>query len=347
MKKIVVCGDFSFGYEAVGGQTIKTRLITDELKKIYGEDEVLCVDTRNWRKKPFKLLFNCIRLSIVCKNVIILPAHNGIKVFIPLFVLLSKIFGTKLHYIVVGAWLAKELKKNSLLLKITKHISYIYAQTNTLKKRLNEININNNVHIMRNFKLIEPISPNEIVIEHSLPYKLCMLSRVDQKKGFEDAIEVVKKINKKHSKTIVKLDIYGPIKEDYKNRFFSIIKQHSSFVSYKGTVDHDKTVAVLKEYYLLLFPTKYFTEGIPGTILDAYLSGVPVLASRWESYSDVIVEGHTGFTYEFDNTEDFYSKLEFLVENYNLVINLRKKCLIESNKYNVDKAMGILVENLS
>ena len=61
---------------------------------------------------------------------------------------------------------------------------------------------------------------------------------------------------------------------------------------------------MLKNYFLLAFPTKFYTEGIPGTILDAYAAGVPVIASKWESFFDVIEEGKTGIGYEFDNQKE-------------------------------------------
>ena len=38
-------------------------------------------------------------------------------------------------------------------------------------------------------------------------------------------------------------------------------------------MDSEKTVKTLENYYLLLFPTKFRTEGIPGTIIDALSAG--------------------------------------------------------------------------
>jgi hypothetical protein len=55
---------------------------------------------------------------------------------------------------------------------------------------------------------------------------------------------------------------------------------------------------VLKDYFALLFPTHFYTEGIPGTVIDAYAAGIPVISAKWESYSDVIDEGVTGIGYK-------------------------------------------------
>ena len=53
---------------------------------------------------------------------------------------------------------------------------------------------------------------------------------------------------------------------------------------YCGIKDPKDSVKTLKNYFALVFPTRFYTEGIPGTIIDAYYAGVPVIASKWESF---------------------------------------------------------------
>lgn len=346
MKKIGICGHFNGNSEAVGGQTIKTRIISEALEGIYGSDQVLKLDTEGWKKHKIKFFLKCISIAMHSENIIILPAQNGIKILIPLFVFLSKILGKKLHYIVVGAWLPSLLEENKYLIKPTKNISYIYAQTNTLINKLEKTGIESNTYWMPNFKEIQPIQL-DIEKKYEKPYRLCVVSRINYDKGIESAINVVNRLNREYKEDIAELDIYGPIEEDYKDRFNQLLSQCDSNIRYKGIIDYNNTVEVIKEYYLLLFPTKYYTEGFPGTVLDAYLSGVPVLASRWESWEDVIKEGITGFTFEFDNNDDFYKILKYLIQNKNLVLKMKKNCQIEAYKYSLESAIKVLIENIS
>ncbi len=58
----------------------------------------------------------------------------------------------------------------------------------------------------------------------------------------------------------------------------------------------------------MLFPTKFKTEGIPGTIIDAYASGLTVVSSIWDNYNEIIDDGITGIGYEIDNYNDFKKK---------------------------------------
>ncbi len=76
------------------------------------------------------------------------------------------------------------------------------------------------------------------------------------------------------------IDIYGPIYNEYLTEFEEECQNSSENLNYKGVLQPDEIYQVLSEYDLMLFPTQYYTEGFPGSILDAYISGLPVIASR-------------------------------------------------------------------
>lgn len=347
MYRVGICGSFSKGKKAVGGQTIRTRIITNELVKYYGQNEIDTIDSDTWKNNPVSMLYKCIRMAITCKNIIILPAHNGIKVFIPLFVLLKSIFRKKLHYVVIGAWLADDLKVNKWLISFTKKIDVIYVQTGTLRSKLRELGIIKNVEIFPNFRVIE--NENEYFktkesVDNSL--KTCILSRVNKMKGISDAVRVINRINTLRTRRIY-LDVYGPIEDSYKSEFDELLARHSDFLSYRGVVPHSKAVNTMMEYDLLLFPTKYFTEGFPGTIVDAYFAGLPVLASRWESSGDIIDEGKTGVIYEFDDLNDFEDKLSMINHNSNILFQMRKECIKKSKEFLSENVMKKMITNLN
>jgi glycosyltransferase involved in cell wall biosynthesis len=105
-----------------------------------------------------------------------------------------------------------------------------------------------------------------------------------KKKGIEDAVDAVRFVNRRYGKTAFSLDIYGPVDPE-ENEWFENLKQNfPSEIRYCGCVDANKSVDVVKDYFALLFPTRFFTEGIPGTIIDAYAAGVPVISAKWESF---------------------------------------------------------------
>ena len=50
-KKIAICGHFGFGKELLNGQTIKLRLLQNELEDKLGELNVEKIDTHNGLKR--------------------------------------------------------------------------------------------------------------------------------------------------------------------------------------------------------------------------------------------------------------------------------------------------------
>lgn len=344
MKKVSIIGHFGGNRNFVDGQTIKTKMLTEELIKLIGQENIDVVDTYMWKQNPLRLLLKCNDAIKVSDNIIILTAHNGVKVIIPLLVLLNKIYKKKIHYSVIGGWLPLCLEKNKWLIRYIERLFAVYVETNIMKKKLVNIGLNN-VVTMPNFKRLDIIKKNNIYSTHRQPYKLCTFSRINRQKGIEDLCKVLDLINKENDKNVYILDVYGPIESDYKEKFDQIKEKYKGFMKYKGIVDSSNSVEVISSYYLLLFPTKYKTEGIPGTILDAYASGTPVLASRWDSCEEIIIENITGITYEFDNLYDLKNKLE-LIHKENTVEIMRKNCIVEAQKYKPEKVINIIVERL-
>lgn len=346
LKMVSVIGHFGNGKNLLNGQTVKTKIVTDELCKQLGSDEVLKLDTAGGKGTLLKAPFQCLKALKIAKNVIIFPAHNGVRVYVPLLSFFRKFFkNRKLHYVVIGGWLPDFLKTRKSLAKKLKHFDGIYVETNTMKRALEEQGFTN-VVVMPNCKDLKILKPEELVYPTGEPYKLCTFSRVMKEKGIEDAVNAVKVINEEVGKTVYTLDIYGQVDSSQTQWFENLQTTFPNYIEYKGVVDYDKSVEVLKNYFALLFPTRFYTEGIPGTIIDAYAAGIPVIASKWESYSDIIDEGTTGLGYETNNVADLIKRLENVVYNAKYISGLKLNCLEKSRYYLPCSIVKILIEKL-
>ena len=344
--RVAVIGHFAFGKECLDGQTVKTKIVTDELYKQLGSDEVLKLDTAGGKGTLLKAPFQCLKALKTAKNVIIFPAHNGLRVYVPLLSFFRKFFkNRKLHYVVIGGWLSEFLKTRKSLAKKLKRFDEIYVETNTMKRALEEQGFTNIV-IMPNCKDLKILKPEELIYPTGEPYKLCTFSRVMKEKGIEDAVNAVKEVNEEAGRTIYTLDIYGQVDSAQVQWFEDLKTTFPDYINYKGVVDYDKSVDVLKNYFALLFPTRFYTEGIPGTIIDAYAAGVPVVSAKWESFSDIIDEGATGFGYEINNVFDLTKHLENVVYNTKCISDLKLNCLEKSRYYLPCSIVKILIEKL-
>ena len=138
------------------------------------------------------------------------------------------------------------------------------------------------------------------------------------------------------------LDIYGPIDDAYKDEFEFALKS-CPYAKYKGIVAPESSVEVIKDYYALLFPTKWAAEGMPGTIIDALSAGVPIVASKWPYYSEMLEDGVTGFGYDFDKPELLLETLEKLLFGEVKIEAIRTNCLNHSRSYAPNLVFGEMV----
>lgn len=345
MKKTCVIGHFGFGEQMLNGQTIKTKTVTVELEKQLGADQVTKIDTHKGIRGLPCLVLQMLRGFCCCENILILPAQNGIRLFVPLCSLLNKLFHRKLHYVVIGGWLNSYLDAHSTLEKPLKRFHGIYVETSTMKRALEERGMHN-VVLMPNFKDIQILAENELVYPIAEPYRLCTFSRVMQEKGISDAVDAVKSINEKFGRTVFALDIYGQVDSEQVQWFDELKASFSPYIRYQGLVSFDQSVEVLKNYFALLFPTRFYTEGIPGTILDAYAAGVPVISAKWESFADIVDEGVTGIGYPFEDQTSLKDMLLQLAEKPDAFLQMKRSCIAKAENFKPEAALAPLLRRL-
>ena len=347
MKQLGICGHFGSD-ENINGQMVKTRILTGELTNHFGKEEIECVDSFGWKKRPLRLFFECVSLSIRCRNILILPAAGGVKVFAPLFAILCGFFRRKLHYSVIGGWLPLLLTRNRWLVRYVKSMTAVYVETESMRKSLLELGIMSAVH-MPNFKSISVLDEKDLPGSYKEPYSLCTFSRVKKAKGILDAVSAIKQFNEKTGKKIFTIDIYGSIDDDFEQEFLASVSDNSGFVNYRGVAEFSKSTEILKNYFALLFPTYYDGEGFPGTVIDAFSSGLPVIATDWLYNSEIVTDGTTGYIYnitEKDRTSGLIEVLKAVYSSPDSLIRMKKNCLREAGKYDSSAVMRTMIERM-
>ena len=345
MNKICVIGHFGLGMNATDGQTIKTKIVTDALKNEYGDDAVTTYDTHGSIKTLLKMPFLVSHALRESENIVILPAQRGLRVIVPLLLFFNRFYHRRLHYCVIGGWLPKLLEDKPRLTARLKEFDGIYVETNTMKKTMEKMGFSN-LYRTRNCKELRILNPTEAVYPERQPYRLCTFSRVMKEKGLEDAVRAVEAINEREGKTVFSLDIYGQIDAAQTEWFDALKATFPEEVRYGGVVPFEKSVDTLKGCYALLFPTHFYTEGIPGTVIDAYAAGVPVIAARWESFHDVVEDGVTGIGYPFDEEDGLYRVLSDVCRDPQRMLQMRANCIAAAADYLPRNALKPLFEQL-
>lgn len=342
---MIVCIVGNFGDKKVltDGQGIKTLELYESLKKKYGKKEVSKVNL--FKKNKLILSVKLLYQLTKCENLIVLVSKNGRKTVIPFLVLVNKIFKKNIYHSLIGSTTHQTLQENPKLIKCYNQLAGNWSETITEKKLLEECGLNN-VKVIKNFKNLNPLEENELIYSSKKPFRFCTFSRVEEMKGIPNVVRAINEINRKHGEIVCTLDIYGYIMDNYKDNFEILKKEFGEAIRYCGIVDFDKSVQVLKQYYMLLFPTKYYTEGIPGTILDALSAGLPILCPEWESCYDIL-SSDVGVVYKFNNDKALLSAIENCIASPEIINNMKKACLKEAKNYSsveVIKEIGEILE---
>ena len=344
MDKFFLCGFFADGKNIYNGQKVKTHETYNLLKDKFGEEKIDYVDTYNWKKHPFKLLKNFFIKAKKADFIIMLPAHNGVKVFSLLLLIAKKIFKCKIYYDVIGGWLPEMTNKNIKLKKRLKKFDGIWVETKSMKEALEEQGFLN-IGIVPNFKNITSLKEDELVFNTEKPFKFCFFARVTKEKGVEDAVTAIKAINNKYGKNTAILDIYGPINSDYIEGFERLKETFDEGIKYMGVVPPENSVETLKNYFALLFPTYYQGEGFPGTVIDAFSSGLPVIASDWRYNSEIVQDKYTGLIFKCNDINAFINCIDYSINNKSLLNSYKINCIYEVKKYQADEIVKT-IENL-
>lgn len=338
-KDIGIIGCFDHINNHVIGAVVKTREISRVLQK--NKYTVLEVDTYSWKRRLPHLLLEITKAFFLCKHIIVvsaLPSFCKINKFLNA---LSKITNKGYEFVLIGGELQAQYV-NRYANELHK-VSQIVVESTNLKNELEKYGIID-VAVMYNFKDLVPVSNTTFILDPTSPLRFCSFSRVTKEKGITDAIQAIKKANEMTNRMSVCLDIYGEISPDYKDEFNRLLSEPSiqNYIAYKGIIKSEESVECINKYFMLIFPTRFKGEGFPGTIIDSLNAGVPILASKWKYYNEILTEGYDSIAYEYENVESLIYKLLQIIESPQDIIGLRENCLVKAQKYNADEAVKVL-----
>lgn len=334
---IGIIGHFGGKEKYNDGQTVKTINIYNGLRnsEISTVDKI---DTYYIKKNPIKFLLVFLKSLFRDKKYIVLLSINGRRILFPVLFLLSKM-GKEIYHYSIGGRLAREVEACPSWKRYVSSFKGNWMESHELTENLKKLGVNNAMYIP-NFKKLTVLHSEDLCKEYTSPYRFCIFSRVMKEKGVSDAINAVNNINKKYGEQITTLDIYGPIEDEYKEELFSLVDSSNNSCKYCGVIDSNKSVETLKSYYALLFPTHWKHEGIPGTIIDAFSAGIPVIARKWQYCTEMITLGENGYYYEFENPELLVTTMQYAIEHEKETMEMKSNCLKKAVEYSEEYVMN-------
>lgn len=346
MKNILVVGAFGYHNNSLDGQSIKTRNVYNLIKENSNSHiDYFCTSLA--KRRPYRVVILLWKL-LWANKVVLIPCRNNITYTFPMIYLIGVLVRYDIIHICIGSYHRNYflglngLKAHKLQLFLSKRILAFLPETISVNNCLiNELGFKN-TEIFPNFRPIPSIP--EPRYNNSGTLKLVFMARIQKMKGYDIIFEFAKyaEINRLN----LTIDFYGQIEKEESSDFLQKVKD-STIVEYKGYLRPEVITNTLCQYDILLLPTRYYMEGFPGTVLDAYIAGLPVIVTEWINSHEFVTNGKTGFIVNFENPQSMFNQR--IIDLYNdreLLYKLKKEARNECFKYSEQYAWSILSKYL-
>lgn len=283
-RKCYVIGVFPPPY---GGATVKCKLFCEAL--IRQDYEVTPIDMLEAKRnvlKLFRLLFRCIKIFKTGNPIVYCLDTKRLIVILNLQRLFRKSF-QKTTVIAVGGGFQNFVSQHPSLMSNLRQVKSIWAETKKMQEMMINLGLSQTV-VFPNPKSEEgACSP--IINDEKTMLKVVYFSQISTQKGVEDIIEAVKLLQNRNAEYI--MDFYGHVMPEISEMFKSFVADHPN-IKYCGVFDSTKKSVYkkLNQYDVLLFPTHWPTEGVPGILVEAKMAGVAIIASDHNYNSEVVDE---------------------------------------------------------
>ena len=225
------------------------------------------------------VIFNCLKYIYYVDVVSFNSDERAFKYFGPIIYLISRIFQKKIVSRVFGGSLDIHYSNLSFIAKyiFRKTImksNIVYLQTDLL---INYFSFLKNSNII---KLPTSRSKNLTNVEsNDVATNFIFTGRICKQKGIHDLINATKNLKKN-----IRIDLYGSLTEV---GILDLINESKS-VNYMGEIRHQNIYQTLIKYDVLILPTYWPGEGYPGSIIEAFHCGLPVISTNWRSIPEIV-----------------------------------------------------------
>lgn len=273
-----------------GGVTVKNQLLIDEV--FSSLDDLNTIDFCKIKRNPFQLIPVSFKmLMALLRNDIIVYGFGSYK-RLNIALKIQRMIGGKSSLaksinIVMGGTIADAVDSYPGFSELLRSININLVETEGLKQSLIKAAIKN-VDVFPNPKLSKGARRP---VKNTGPLRCVFFSKICAEKGCEYIMDELGDT----ADNLISVDFYGHVDENIKERFERFVDTHSN-VSYHGVFDSAKNdvYAEINRYDVLLFPSTWSGEGVPGILIEAKMAGILPVVSDWKFNREIVQDNKEG-----------------------------------------------------
>ncbi len=283
-------------------------------------------------KKIIRLIFNYLKFSKLISNkkikiIHVNPSldHNSFWRD-SLFIFISLIFSKKIIIFFRG-WedsFEEKVKQSYIHKKIFKH-TYLKADTyivlgEIFKKKLIDLGVSQEKPFfiettVADSKFLNEFDINQKIKTFDSDVKILFISRIEKEKGIFIAIDAIKIFSNNNPSQKIKLIVAGAGKDLELAKKYTQ-EQKINNIEFVGHISGETKGKLLNESHIMLFPT-YYGEGLPNSILEGMLYGMPIITRVIAGIPDVVKNEINGYITKSLDPVDFSDCLNKIILNKN------------------------------
>ncbi len=173
----------------------------------------------------------------------------------------------------------------------------IYVETTTVDTHLiDEFELDKKIHSFRDIKTI----------------KILFLARLEKAKGVFETVQAVKLLLNKNIPVSLTIAGDGAVRKELEI-FVSSLGFSDNQIQFTGDIRGQDKIQAFTDHHLYCLPT--YGEGLPVSVLEAMLFGLPVVTCPVGGLADVFLDGKMGRLAQTTNPEEIALCLENLIKN--------------------------------
>ena len=161
--------------------------------------------------------------------------------------------------------------------------------------------------------------------------KLVYAGHIREEKGVFDLLESMRLLDG-DSSSVIDCVFYGPIYPEATERFTREIAACGS-VSYGGILQPEKVVSTISKFDVFVFPSYYKGEGHPGVLIEAMMSGLPIITTRHNAIPELISHRSNGLLVTPRKPSELAEAIRLLFNDAELLANLAEQSMQSSHQY--------------
>lgn len=240
---------------------------------------------------------------------------------------------------VMGGTAARDIAGDARYQKWAAQYKKVYVETEGMKKTLEDAGLAN-VGLYPNGRFT-PRQTLPCRENSDRPLRCLFFSQISRKKGTDIALEGVKEL------PCVQLDLYGEVVPRYEADFKAALSNCRN-ATYHGVFkgDPEEAYALLNQYDVLLFPTRFAHEGVPGVLVETKIAGIPAVVSDI-CYNAELVQDGEGIVLEENDAPHLARAIRRLDEDRELLFRMKQGSQQSAERFYIEQYIDELLEQLT